>query len=816
MTAVRRLALAAALCALAGAGPTPVASAQPAGGAPHETYRVAPNRVLTLRGHGYGHGHGMSQFGAYGAALDGLSATKIVEFYYPHTTIAAQPMSRIVRVLLGNTSTRSLVVDANASHLTASTDATGVKDCPLPASLDGGKTAVTQWRAKVMSTSAGPRMHLQYTTDGTSWQRLPAKVCGAAWSAPIDASIAIAGRQLTRLVRPSGGVTRYRGALRAAVTGSHIFVVNVVRLESYLRSVVPSEMPSSWSAAALQAQAIAARTYASYGIAHPKNKPDYDVYDDTRDQMYTGVGSEVASSDDAVAATEDASAHTAEVLHDSQGAAAFTQFSSSDGGWTVAGGQAYLPAQHDPYDGVPKVSWNPHTWSASIPASTVESAFPSIGTLRSLVVDARDGNGQWGGRITQLTLHGSAGDVALTGADFRYDFGLRSEWFTVLEPPRPPTEVTATRSGADLAVGWQPAVAHANAPVTGYDVVLQPGGAHHSVGRDATSVSFSGLDPATDYTVSVTPTSKAGPGMPSVVTSKVSRLTAPHRVELAASISAATFGAGKAHGVVLARRGGDVRYTLAAGPLAAAHHAPVLLTGRDALPAATKTELQRVLPAGGTVYLLGPSTEIATSVRAAVKSLGYQVVRYGGANPDRTAATIASALAATTTVQSVFEVSADDPAAAFVAGPAAARRHGVILLTDGTTQSPQTASWLADHHDVTKHFAIGPDAAAADPAATAVGGADDAATAAAVATRWFAGPVRAGVVSATQPTAGLLAGARFAVRPGPLLLAGPTNLADGVRSYLTGVRAGLRSVQLVGWRLPYDDVESDVQKSLLG
>ncbi len=46
---------------------------------------IPDHATLTIHGRGYGHGHGMSQWGAQGAAKKGLSATKIVRFYYPHT-----------------------------------------------------------------------------------------------------------------------------------------------------------------------------------------------------------------------------------------------------------------------------------------------------------------------------------------------------------------------------------------------------------------------------------------------------------------------------------------------------------------------------------------------------------------------------------------------------------------------------------------------------------------------------------------------------------------------------------------------------------
>ncbi|MDQ1695481.1 MAG: stage sporulation protein, partial [Frankiaceae bacterium] len=559
MTSARRMvstAVALAATALGGGLPTLTGIAGAQGStAAQETYRVPPNGVFTFQGHGWGHGHGMSQYGAYGAAkVRGLSYQQIVAFYYPHTTLVGRSRSTIVKVLMHGTTERELVVAPRAkSPMTITTTAAHVSACRLPTTLDGGKSTVTRWRARRVSTAAGHRMLVKGSSDGTTWSRVNPATCDAAWAKPIDGSVTFTSGAVTNLVR-SGGLAPYRGSLRAAFTGTRVFVVNVVRLESYLRSVVPSEMPSSWSAAALQAQAVAARTYASYEIEHPKNKPYYDVYDDTRDQMYVGVRGEAAASTAAVQATQNPSADTAMVLQDSAGHAAFTQFSSSDGGWTVSGGQPYLPAHRDPYDGL--VPSSVHSWTSTIAASSLSSAFGGqIGTVRSIVVTDRDGHGQWGGRVTSLTLHGTDGNVSLSGSAFRYDFGLRSEWFRVLLPPTRPTVVTAAVAHGTASVSWQPPPAvGGHAGVTGYRIVLQPSGATRTVAAGVRSASLGSVTSGFRTRATVTALSSAGPGQGTTVTSKVHRLAAGNRVATAVAVSRATFAAGKAGAVVLARR----------------------------------------------------------------------------------------------------------------------------------------------------------------------------------------------------------------------------------------------------------------------
>src|SRR4051794_14073569 len=521
MSSARR-AFGAVLLTVAGLG---VALGTGAGAAPvsvHEVYRVPPGGVFTLDGHGYGHGHGMSQFGAYGAAEKGLTYQQIVGFYYPHTSLVTRS-ARPVRVLVSAAQGAPVTILPRAGVKTSvSTGVAGVPACTLPTSYDGGKTTVQRWRAKVVSTADGTRVRLQKTVDGSRWTAGNPPKCDAKWSAPLNGSITFTTGSYVRLV-VGGSIRRYRGAIRAAFTGSSTYPVDVVPLESYLRSVVPSEMPSSWSAAALRAQAVAARTYAAFVSEHPHPGVGayFDLYDTTSDQMYTGMSAEVTSTNDAIAAT------AGNVLQDAQGHAAFTQFSSSSGGWTVAGGQPYLIAQKDPYDGVPQVSWNPHSWRTTLSAASIRSAYPSVGAVQSLVVTGRDGNGAWGGRVTSLTVHGSSGSAVVSGTSFRSAFGLRSEWFRVVLPPDLPTFVRAAHAGSAASVTWSPPNANGGAAVSGYQVVLQPGGLTKNVSASTRSATFSGLAAGTDYTAAVAARSGVGRGRYVTVTTKVVRIPAP-------------------------------------------------------------------------------------------------------------------------------------------------------------------------------------------------------------------------------------------------------------------------------------------------
>jgi len=364
---------------------------------------------LKLRGHGYGHGHGMSQYGAQGAALQGKSYKQILSFYYPGTKLGS--IKGRIKVLITADSDRDTVVKPR-SGLQVRDRADGrVFDLPRTSGID-------RWRIKPAKGDRSVSV-VQYH-NGRGWHR---------WRIPGRGELRSSGQFEASgpigLVLPSGSTMRYRGVLRAAYPSggsSDRDTVNVLPINRYVRGVIADEMPASWATAALRSQAVAARTYAAF-IRRSRLGSYYQICDTTSCQVYNGVSAETDSTDSAVR-------KTAGQVRLWRGNPAFTQFSASSGGWAAYGGKRYLPAQRDPYDG-----WSGnsvHTWTTSISASRIESAYPSIGRFRRIRVVERDGHGQWGGRVQRLRVVGSAGKVRVSGDDFRWTFGLRSNWFKVV------------------------------------------------------------------------------------------------------------------------------------------------------------------------------------------------------------------------------------------------------------------------------------------------------------------------------------------------------------------------------------------------
>jgi SpoIID/LytB domain protein len=369
-----------------------------------QSYRVPVSKRITVSGHGFGHGHGMSQYGAQGAALSGLGYRDILSFYYPGTTPVEARGN--IRVLITSDTTDDVVVSP-VPGLRVRDLGTGTR-YELPV-MDG----VRRWR---LAVDAQGRTVVDYLT--TRWQRWsPEGVTTLVGDGEFSA-----GRPLT-LWTPSGS-KQLRGAVRAASPRAGEAArdtVNVLSLDAYVKGVIPDEMPASWHPEAVKAQAVAARTYGVWSRSQNKRRY-YQICDTTSCQVYGGLGAEDSRSNAAVRAT-------AREILTYAGKPAFTQFSSSSGGWTSAGSVPYLPAQADPYD---RFDGNPmHAWSTTVDASRIERAYPRLGRLQTIRVVSRDGNGDWRGRVWSMVLDGSKADVTISGDTFRWMLGLRASWFTI-------------------------------------------------------------------------------------------------------------------------------------------------------------------------------------------------------------------------------------------------------------------------------------------------------------------------------------------------------------------------------------------------
>lgn len=195
--------------------------------------------------------------------------------------------------------------------------------------------------------------------------------------------------------------------------------VKRVPIEAYVRGVVAAEMPSSWPKAALEAQAVASRTFA---ITDDAGGSRFDVYSDTRSQVYLGKAAETSASNEAVKAT-------AGQVVTYQGKPVITYFFASSGGRTESIQNSFIGATPepwlvgvlDPYDGGPL-----HRW-------TIKLAFAEAAKdLQGLVKGAFEGievlKRGFSPRIVLADVLGSKGKTEVSGPELAGRLGLYDAW----------------------------------------------------------------------------------------------------------------------------------------------------------------------------------------------------------------------------------------------------------------------------------------------------------------------------------------------------------------------------------------------------
>ncbi len=356
-----------------------------------------PAATFVLKGKGWGHGLGLAQYGAYGFARDdGRDYDWILDHYYTGTTLGTAGVGR-VRVLLAGAAGRLTI---------GSTARFSVRDA-------NGRTFDLNAGSHVL------RPNLRIRTAGGQRRTLADPVRFAPGGSPL---------------RLSGDP--YRGLIRVRAQGGRLSAVNDIGLEQYIKGVVAWEMPASWHSQALRAQAVVARTY---GLVSRRSGSWFDLFNDTRSQVYGGIQAEHPRTNSAVEATR------GEVVR-YNGALAWTVYHSTSGGETASRedewgppGIPYLVGVSDPHDNIsPHHAWGPTdaeedcsnngrdcVWNAGALKRALRSRAPN--GIRDFVVAARNSSK----RVERARLTGLSGTRTITGADLRSVLGLRSTWFTI-------------------------------------------------------------------------------------------------------------------------------------------------------------------------------------------------------------------------------------------------------------------------------------------------------------------------------------------------------------------------------------------------
>jgi SpoIID/LytB domain protein len=378
--------------------------------------------TFRFHGSGYGHGIGMSQWGAYGLAGKGWTHRRILTHFYSGTRVEGASLPKKVRV--GLTSGRSTI------HLMA-------PNGPVRLWLDGpGATFVAKIpMGKTWSVSAAPERRAYSIRDGAG--RL---VGGRRWGGPSRPLFATYADTGARVRVPEADDIWHQGFTYAygflefdlidCASRCRLRLAIELRFEAYLRGI--GEMPSSWPAAALRAQAVAARTFATYGIRRRGLRSDCDCHlsDGPSDQVYVGWSKESGPGGARwVAAVVD----TAHQVVTYNGAVIQAFYAASDGGHSEnvedvwhGGNPAYaIPYLRGVCDPGEYTSANPWTdWTRSFTASSVSTRLSpytgGIGTITRFT-DVRRGVS---GRIVSAVARGTDGSAKVTGAQLRSALGL--------------------------------------------------------------------------------------------------------------------------------------------------------------------------------------------------------------------------------------------------------------------------------------------------------------------------------------------------------------------------------------------------------
>lgn len=225
----------------------------------------------------------------------------------------------------------------------------------------------------------------------------------------------------------------FRGTLEWVRKNGGLLTINWVRLDDYLKAVLPSEVPSSFHPEALKAQAVAARSYTMRRLNRHRDT-GYDLCDSDHCQVYRGMLAERPATNEAVESTR------GEVLLSDSKQIVEAVYCADCGGHTAANEIAGLGKSPVSYlRGTP--DWNERghrycarspraAWEYRLDEKTLSGLFPQTGTIREIKVVERTP----AGHAVKIELTGSSGKLTIAGSEFRAMLGasrVRSLMLTV-------------------------------------------------------------------------------------------------------------------------------------------------------------------------------------------------------------------------------------------------------------------------------------------------------------------------------------------------------------------------------------------------
>ena len=380
-----------------------------------------------VQGAGYGHGVGMSQIGARAKAIAGETATAIISYYYKDVAIEPLDDSKILRVNIGHlltsakmaTATQDATMQIFSGDIGDAQDVVPLAVVPVKSSLNFSILGSTVLPSIVTGkkTVSIPRNRI-FTVRWTGTRYLPG----------VDGVISLSHTTTTKKYRY--GQMQFR-AVKAATLGYRIEVTNSVRLsDEYLWGI--SEVPSSWPEAALQAQAIASRTYAMSKAGIYRSACDCDLYGEISDQSFLGYAKEIEKGWGQF--WKAAVTNTAGLTITQVGKPITAYFGSSTGGLTETAvnawgtEKAFTQTVADVSSLDPVLNPRFYRWDREITQASVAAAFllPDVVTLEIVMKNAT-------GTVGTIRATSSTGiQKSLRGETFRSRTKIPSAYFDLV------------------------------------------------------------------------------------------------------------------------------------------------------------------------------------------------------------------------------------------------------------------------------------------------------------------------------------------------------------------------------------------------
>ena len=251
------------------------------------------------------------------------------------------------------------------------------------------------------------------------------------------------------------GTAPSNAKVRVLISGK----VHAIALDTYVRGVVSAEVSASWPLAALEAQAVASRTYAL--TAHAGGSK-FDVYADTRSQVYRGVAAQTPQTDAAVAAT------TGQIVTYA-GKPAITYFFASSGGRTENVEDSFVGSEPEPWLRGVLDQYEPHvdhhTWKLTLTFAAAAAKLHGLvrGNFEGVEVLKRG----FSPRIVSAYVLGSGGRTQISGPTLAERLGLYSAWAYFSTAEGQAIKPEPDRSGWSGLASPAPAAAPAPSPSEG-------------------------------------------------------------------------------------------------------------------------------------------------------------------------------------------------------------------------------------------------------------------------------------------------------------------------------------------------------------